>query len=197
MGCSPNGRRPRTGLSSARRNIQRMKTYRLTHLIAAAIGLAAFSTAECAEKEKTADATLPPAKDVATAPATTTASDSATAVPVAATPDVASVKWSDVKDYTYDQRVQFFAGLKRLEARVDDQISELTAKRAAMKSTTNTKDWDFAMKEMGNARSYLKSTGEDLGKATPETWAQQQDKVGQAWVRTQEAYAKVKASTTG
>jgi hypothetical protein len=93
-------------------------------------------------------------------------------------------------------RAQFFAGLKRLEAIVDDQMSSLTARRAAMKSTANTKDWDFAMKEMGDARSYLKSMGEELSKASPETWAQEKDKVGQAWVRTQEAYDEVKSSTT-
>jgi len=53
------------------------------------------------------------------------------------------------------------------------------------------------MKEMGDARSALKSMGEELSKATPETWDQEKDKVGQAWVRTQEAYDKVKSSTTG
>ena len=65
-----------------------------------------------------------------------------------------------------------------------------------MTSAANTKDWDFAMKEMIDARLYLKSTGEVLAKAMPETWNQEKDKVGQAWVRTQEAYAKVKSSTT-
>ncbi len=168
-----------------------MKTNRFTRLVTAAFVLAAFPTAGCAEKEKTAEATMPPAKAVtAAAPATT--------VPVAAqpSPDIAPVQWTDIKDSTFDMRVQFFAGLKKLELRVDDQISELTARRAAMKSSADTKDWDFAMKEMVNARSYLKSTGEDLNKATPETWAQQKDKVGLAWVRTQEAYGKVKASTT-
>jgi hypothetical protein len=175
-----------------------MKTNRFTNLITAAFGLAAFSTAGCAEKEKIADAPLPPAKAAATTTVTTAVPGPTTTVPVAPTanPDVASAQWADIKEITYDQRAQFFAGLKRLEARVDDQISELTAKRAAMTSTANTKDWDFAMKEMVNARSYLTSTGEELSKATPETWDQQKDKVGLAWVRTQDAYAKVKSSTT-
>ena len=52
------------------------------------------------------------------------------------------------------------------------------------------------MKEMADARAYLKSTGEEANKATPETWLQAKEKVGQAWTRTQEAYDKVKASTT-
>jgi hypothetical protein len=169
-----------------------MKTNRLTRLITTAFILAAFPTAGCAEKEKekekTAEAPLPPAKPVTATPA----------VPVVdpSIPDVTSAKWRTIKDLSYDQRVLFFDGLKQLETRVDEQISELTARRAAMPGTANTKDWDFAMKEMVNARSYLKGMGEELSKATPETWAQQKDKVGLAWVRTQEAYDKVKSSTT-
>jgi hypothetical protein len=175
-----------------------MKTNRFINLVTAAFGLAAFSTAGCTEKQKIAEAPLPPAKDAATTTVTSAVPGPASTVPVAApaSPDVASADWMDIKDCTYDMRDQFFAGLKRLEARVDAQISELTAKRAAMKSTTDTRDWDFAMKEMENARSALKSLGEELHKATPETWGQENDKVGQAWVRTQDAYGKVKSSTT-
>ncbi|HET7536483.1 MAG TPA: hypothetical protein VFJ90_08520 [Candidatus Didemnitutus sp.] len=38
--------------------------------------------------------------------------------------------------------------------------------------------------------------GEELAKAGPETWNQQKDKVGLAWVRTRDAHGKVKSSTT-
>jgi len=110
--------------------------------------------------------------------------------------EVASTRWIDIKDYPYDSRAQFFAGLQKLEARVDAQIQELNAKRATMNSTVDTKNWDFAMKEMGDARAYLKSTAEETHNATPEIWNQQKDKVGQAWARTQEAYDNVKHSTT-
>jgi len=175
-----------------------MRTNRFINLVTAAFGLAAFSTASCAETPQAAEAPSPPAKDVTTTTAITTVPGPAATVPVAVapSPDVASARWSDIENCTYDMRAQFFAGLKRLEAIVDDQMSSLTARRAAMKSTANTKDWDFAMKEMGDARSYLKSMGEELHKSSPETWDQQKDKVGQAWVRTQEAYDKVKSSTT-
>jgi hypothetical protein len=171
-----------------------MKTNRFSHLITAALGLAAFSTAGCSEKEKTADMTATPASDASTTPAPAPAASAPVANAAAA--DTASAKWIDIKDCTYDTRAQFFAGLKALEARVDGQVAELTAKRAAMPSTTDTKDWDFAMKEMTDSRAYLTSMGEELGKATPDTWNQEKDKVGQAWVRTQDAYGKVKASTT-
>ncbi len=52
------------------------------------------------------------------------------------------------------------------------------------------------MKELANARSYLTGTGELAAKATPESWAQDKERVGQAWVRAQNACAKVRASTT-
>jgi UDP-N-acetylglucosamine enolpyruvyl transferase len=175
-----------------------MKTNRLIQFAAAAFALAAFSSAGCAEKQKTTEASVPSANEGATTAATTTQSGpSDTTQPVAAaSPDVASARWSDIKDCTYDNRAAFFAGLARLEARVDDQVRELMAKRATMDGKTDTHDWDFAMKEMENARTNLKSMGEELNKASTETWVQQKDKVGEAWVRTQEAYGKVKSSTT-
>jgi hypothetical protein len=175
-----------------------MKTKRFTNLVTAALGFAAFATGGCAEKEKTADASLPPVKDGATATATAAQPGPTTNAPAAATAstDAASPRWSDIKDCTYQTRAQFFAGLPRLEARLDDQIRELTAKRTTMDGKTSTQDWDFAMKEMENARTNVKSMGEELHKASPETWAEQKEKVGQAWKRAQDAYDKVKSSTT-
>ena len=164
-----------------------MKTNRFTNLVTAAFSLAAFSTASCAEKEKSAETSLPPA---------TAAADRTVPPAATASPEVASAQWSDIKDCTYETRAQFFAGLARLEAKVDNQIGELIAKRAAMDGKASTQDWDFAMKGMESARTYLKSVGQELGKASPETWDQQKDKVGKAWIDAQEAYGKVKSSTT-
>lgn len=174
-----------------------MKRNRFTPLLTVAFGLAAFSTAGCAEKTKSSETSFPPAPP-ADASRGANASDGSPAIPVAATNDPAatSATWANIKDKTYDTRAQFFAGLIQLEARVDDQIRELTARRAAMTSTANTQEWDFAMKEMGNARSYLKSVDDESRHASPETWDQAKDKVGTAWIRTQDAYGKVKSSTT-
>jgi hypothetical protein len=109
----------------------------------------------------------------------------------------APVQWVEIKDYTYDMRASFLTGLKGLEVRVDEQMAELAAKRATMDANnTSTKDWDFAMQEMNSARAHLKSVIEEMAQASRETWDQQKDKVGIAWVRTQDAYAKVKSSTT-
>ena len=164
-----------------------MKTNRFTNLVTAALGLAAFSTAGCAEKEKSVEPSPSPPQAVASPTVPSAAAVSS---------EVTAARWSDIKDCTYETRAQFFAGLTRLEAMVDDQIRELTAKRVIMDGKTSTQDWDLAMKEMENARTNLKSMGEELHKASPETWDQQKDKVGRAWVRAQEAYGKVKSSTT-
>jgi len=166
-----------------------MKTTRFA-LLLSACSLLSFSTAGCAEKAKVTETTLPVIKPVAVATDTPDA-------PAADAPAAASARWSELKGFTYDQRDLFLAGLKGLEARVDAQITELTAKRAAMDANnTSTQAWDFAMKEMGNARTSLISTSGDMAKATRETWDQQKDKVGLAWVQTQDAYAKVLSSTT-
>ena len=117
-------------------------------------------------------------------------------MPSAPVPDLASAKWTEIKDLSYDMRGAFTAGLKKMESTVEEQINELRAKRAAMNSQSDTKEWDFAMKEMRDSRDYLRAQVVDLNNATPETWDQQKEKVGQAWVRTQDAYDKVKSSTT-
>lgn len=110
---------------------------------------------------------------------------------------VPSVRWSDLKGFGFDMREEVFAGLKGIEARVDAQIGELAVKREALvASNTSTQAWDFTMQEMTTARTALKSAISDLNDATRETWDQMKDRVGDAWSRTQDAYAKVKASTT-
>jgi hypothetical protein len=147
--------------------------------LALAIGLAALADAGCAEKDRIADTASPPIKEA----------------PAAAS-DAVDVRWSEIKNLSHDERASFLLGFHRLQVRLDEQISELKSRRDAMKSDANTKDWDFAMKELINARSYLSGTGELAAKATPDSWAQDKERVGQAWVRSQNACAKVKASTT-
>jgi hypothetical protein len=175
-----------------------MKTNRFLMSATVAVGLAAISIADCADKTQTSAAPSPPAKDAAPPVGATTAPIPAVTVQAAATanPDVASGRWADISGCTYDQRTRFFAGLDRLEARVAGEVSGLTTRRAAMKSTANTQDWDFAMKEMKNAQSYLKSTGEVLKKASPDNWSQEKATVSHAWRRSQDAFDKVKRSTT-
>lgn len=174
-----------------------MNTKRSLALSVAAASVAAFLTTGCPRKTVTAltsdrtriDSVPPPAIPPQSSPQGGAMSPAET---IAAAPNV----WLEIKDVTYDTRARFFSGLEKLEAKADAQIQELKAKRATMNSTVDTKNWDFAMKEMGEARLYLKATGDELKTATPETWNQLKDKVGLAWIRTQEAYSSVKASTT-
>jgi hypothetical protein len=82
-----------------------------------------------------------------------------------------------------------------MEGQLDGQINVLKAKRATM--TTDTKDWDFAMSGMSDARSYLQSMAAEVGAVTtPDTWNEEKEKVHQAWLKAQDAYDKVRTSTT-
>ena len=119
-----------------------------------------------------------------------------TATSAAAGPDNSSARWADIKDCSYDLRAQFLVGLKKLEARVDDQVAELGSKRPAMKGTPDYNEWDFAMKESIDAQSYLKAVDIELRKATRESWDQDKETVSRAWIRTQDANDKTKHSAT-
>jgi hypothetical protein len=168
-----------------------MKTTQLFRVSIIVLACATFAGGARAGPETTRDSTGAGTKD-AGAPGSIATSQTV-AVPSTAS---ATAKWDEIKDLSYDARDLFFAGLKQLDATVDGQVKELTDRRAAMKSTANTKEWDFAMKEMNDSRSYLKSVGDELKKASVETWNQQKETVGLAWVRTQNAYNAVKKSTT-
>jgi len=146
-----------------------MKNTRLPLILLAALGLATSPAGVCA--------TTPKASPDAAA-------------------EVSAAQWSDIKDHTYEMRPAFFIGLARLHAKLDLQFAELVARRATMKGITGTREWDFNMKQLESARSYLRSVGTELTKASRETWDQEKDKVGRAWVSTQDAYGKVKRSTT-
>ena len=103
--------------------------------------------------------------------------------------------WTAIKNDGYEQRAHFAAGVERLSARLDREISLLKAKRAGM--TKDTDDWDFAMKEVNDSRSYLTSSMRELAKATtPETWNAAKDKVGDAWKRAQAAVDKMNGTIT-
>lgn len=172
-----------------------MSTHRIVPLFSAVLGVAALSAGGCApKKDPGAGVVMPPTQN--SAPAVLAADVPATKSSAVGGAEMVTVSWSDLETLTFERRSEFMAGFKRMETMVERQIAELTAKRAAMKGTVATKDWDFAMKEMNDSRSYLKSMGDEAAKATAQSWDQQKAKVGQAWVRTQAAFEKVKFSTT-
>jgi len=103
--------------------------------------------------------------------------------------------WDEIKSLGFSKRVEFEAGGARLLAKVEAQVGELKAKRASMKADPTA--WDFAMKEMEDARVYFESMLAEVKAATIEsTWSDRKEKSGLAWERTQIAFRKVKSSTT-
>ncbi|AOS44429.1 hypothetical protein Verru16b_01491 [Lacunisphaera limnophila] len=105
--------------------------------------------------------------------------------------------WTALKVCTYDNRAVLYAGLPGLADHVDAQIAALNAKRTTMGAKNiSTQAWDFAMQELARSRIHLMSSSDDLINADRENWDQLKDQVGLAWVRTQDACGKVKASTT-
>jgi hypothetical protein len=114
---------------------------------------------------------------------------------VEASDDSGGRAWAAIENDTYDQRSHFAAGAQRLSSRLDDQIRELRARRAAM--TTDTKDWDIAMKAVDEARALLTGRISELSKqTTPDAWADARDKVGQAWKQSQLAVDKMNSTVT-
>ncbi len=103
--------------------------------------------------------------------------------------------WTSIKTDKYDQRAHFRDGVERMAARLDRQIAELRAKRAAM--TTDTKDWDFSMKAIDESREALASKIQMLLKAdTPDTWSDAKDKIGEEWNRAEAAVDKMNSTVT-
>lgn len=167
-----------------------MKNRFLTNIFLSALSVAALNVVSLTKLSATAESSETGSLQAEQPPtiATTSAARSK------AGQDATVTQWNEIKDYSYDMRATFFAGLRQLESKVDGQINDLKTRRAAMTSATDNKAWDFAMKEMADARSFLKSVGQEIGKANIETWSQQKEAVGRAWERSQTAYDKVKSS---
>jgi hypothetical protein len=110
--------------------------------------------------------------------------------------DQTSVSWASIKDYTFDQRSSFVSGASMLEAQLGNQIAQLNTKRAALPSSVDTKDWDFAMNNLVEDQSYFKSTVDEAARTTPEFWDQEKDKVDAAWQKAEDQFDKVRTSTT-
>ena len=106
-----------------------------------------------------------------------------------------SPSWVDIKNDGYELRAHFAAGAERLSARLDREIEMLKAKRASTKN--DTKDWDFAMKEVEDSRSHLTARMNELAKATtPDAWNAAKENFGEAWQRSQLAVDKMNTTVT-
>ncbi len=181
-----------------------MMTQRSARFAVAAFGIAAMLFLGCSRSEKAGQAEAvsraAPASTIivvpAQSPAVTPVAPPAVFIGPAASiaPDTGSATWADMENLTFDQRAAFTAGLAGLVRKLDGQISALNAKRSTM--TSDTSDWDFAMKEVNAARAHLAGLEPEVSSASPETWGQQKDRVAEAWRRAQDACDKVRMSTT-
>lgn len=171
-----------------------MKTNRFIYLIFAAFIVVTFSLPGYAEKPPASVAILPPTNGVIAISVTETSLENSAQSVTADERSAAPSQWIDIKNFTVDQRKEFFVGLEKLETIVNRQINELTARRAATKVPAERNELDLVIQNMDSARFFLAAMGELLVKSTPQTWEKQKLKVGLAWVKTQEAYAKANAN---
>jgi len=178
-----------------------MKNNRSAFFLVVPLGLLALVAAGCNARESETTAALPATKESAPGPAATGLLMADRGAPAAASDEAVAPRWVELERHTYEMRVAFLEGAGRLEAVVEAQVAEVTARRAAIMSAPRTVDlqtWDADMtiKEMDEARSYLTAMVKEARAATADTWSQKKEKVGQAWARTQAAYEKAKAGTS-
>jgi hypothetical protein len=112
---------------------------------------------------------------------------------VAEVKTTASDSWDSIKDYTYEKRVEFSAGVDRISKDMDEKYDAMKAKFAGVPDAA-AKDRDSAMKEYDIARADLKAKLADLRDATADTWASAKAKVDEAWKKVQAAWDKVTKS---
>ena len=108
---------------------------------------------------------------------------------------VALDSWDSIKDYTYDKREDFAAGLERMADKHDADLATLNAKLTGLPDDA-AKQRDRAVKEFKEARTNLKSELASLRASTADTWAEAKESAAQSWQRVQAAYEKIKASST-
>ncbi len=123
-----------------------------------------------------------------TSSASTAVQDAKTAVTNAAVDvkNAAVDTWDNIRDYTYDKRVDFSASIDRMDKKMDDKIAE----EKAQAPDTLSKDKQAAIKDYDDARADLKAKLADLGNATADTWADAKAKVSEAWQRVKADYDK-------
>ncbi len=157
-----------------------MKTTR-SFLLLAVLSPAALWLSGCARSgdvQSAAQTTKAVAKDLA-ADVATPAADS----------------WAGIKDYTFEKRTDFAAGLDRLMEKQDAGLAAMNAKLTGLPDAA-AKERDHAVKQFNEARSFLKSELDSLRTGTAGAWTVSKEKVTVAWQRTEAAYEKVKASPT-
>jgi hypothetical protein len=139
---------------------------------AALIGSWGCSKSETAKAQEVAQDVKTTAKDVA-----------------AEVKTVAVDTWDSIKDFTFDRRSDFSAGVGRMADGLDAKIADLRATVSTLPDTA-AKDKNAAIKEYDEARADLKVRLADLGNATADGWTDAKAKVAASWAKVQAAYTK-------
>jgi hypothetical protein len=151
-------------------------------LIAAAIGSALISLSlGCS---KSADSTTVVESTRADGSvATITVSDSTVTV-------ASSDAWDRIKDFAFDRRADFSAGLDRMSRDMDDKTAAFRANVSGVPDTVSSVR-SKAITEYDEARADLKVRRANLDSATADTWADAKSKAAESWKSTKAAYDRV------
>jgi hypothetical protein len=95
--------------------------------------------------------------------------------------------WDGIKDFTYEQRVEFSASIDRMSRSLDDNTTPVRARVASMPDAA-AKDKEAALRDYDAARADLKTDLVALDNATADNWADAKAKVAAAWRRVQASY---------
>jgi hypothetical protein len=153
-----------------------------THIrLLALAGLAGVALAGCSKKEEPAQpraSESTPRIDAPAAPGSTTLDNAK---------DAMADTWDNVKDFAYDQRTNFVAGVRNMAMRFDHQLDSWTADAPERKA--DQKDaWNKAVAEYRSARANLDTQLTNLGNATSETWDNAKENVSKAWSDVSRAF---------
>ncbi|MBP6507458.1 MAG: hypothetical protein KA257_07820 [Opitutaceae bacterium] len=101
--------------------------------------------------------------------------------------------WSDLKDFSFEQRADFSNRAAAMTAKLDAEISDLKSDAADAKASASR---SAAMDELRNARADLNTKLTALSHATADTWSSAKAEVIAAWEQVEAAYKKAKADHT-
>jgi hypothetical protein len=97
--------------------------------------------------------------------------------------------WDSIKDFTFDRRSDFSAGMDRMAKNLDSKVATLKS-NASTAPDAAAKDKAAAIKDYDEARADLKAKLSDLDNATADGWADAKAKVEASWDKVQAAYNK-------
>jgi len=94
--------------------------------------------------------------------------------------------WDAIKDFTYERRADFSAGIERLAKGLDDKAAALRARTSAAPDASEGPRRE-ALRQYDRARAELKARLAELAGASSETWADAKARAFAAWKRLQAA----------